>query len=476
MATLVLPVPAVHPSLAALVRRRPFQLLPILGRPLLAYQLDTASSYGFERVVVLSDDRPETIRRAVGNGQRWGLKVEVRAVGRGLDIAQQLERVTLGSGPTWIHAPTALVAPSNDPERRQPPASGLRDRHGWLLARWEGRPIPATPAASSGSCTSWRLDSPGDVHRAHLDLMVDPGAVVVPGFEVSPGIIVARGSRFSLGAVLETPVFVGAYARCSHQANLGPHVALGDHALVDESATLRRAVVMPGTYVGRMLEVDGVILDGQVIVNAADGTVAVIGDDLLLADLDQPVLGARVAAGLSRLAGLLIAAVALPVTALAWLSAGRPRRRPVTALSHRVRYSVDGGIQRQTITLRDFNHRRPILRWVGRLANVIRGDLALVGNPPLPPAWAETLDPVLVERWLQAPVGLFGHAQELWIRRRGAMELQEMAAAAAYYTGTRSTRSDLGHLVRGLLHAFGWRSWAKPYTPRPARAQVRMEV
>jgi hypothetical protein len=479
MPTLAIPVAPIEAAMEPLLRRRPLPLLPVMGKPLVHFQLEAASSLGFDRVLVLSDDRPNATRDEVGGGERWGLDVEVRAVGRGMPIDAQMTRIGPHGADIFILAPGVLLPPADTEGERTPPEQGLMDDHGWVLARWTGDHGTGgtfPPAPGCERCQCWRVDTPEGFFATHMDLLRDAGSAVIPGFEVSPGIIVARGSRFSLGAVIDTPVFVGAYARCSHRANLGPSVAVGDHAFIDDEATLKKAVVLPGTYVGRLLDVDGVILDGQTIVNPETGSAAVIGDDLLLADLDRPVLGARIAGTLSRMAAAILAVLASPLWLLAWLTARSPRRVAIRILSHRVRTTVDGGIERQTMEIHDFNHTRPALRWVGRLGDVLRGDLTLVGNPPLTPAEAETLDPILVQRWLEAPVGLFGHAQEMILAGRGRTELMEIAAAAAYHTGTRSTRTDLGRLIRGLVLVLMPRSWVRHTTARRPTIEVGAEA
>jgi hypothetical protein len=101
----------------------------------------------------------------------------------------------------------------------------------------------------------------------------------------------------------------------------------------------------------------------------------------------------------------------------------------------------------------------PLLRWMSRLVDVARGRLALVGNPPLDGTTAAAMDPALVDQWLEAPAGLFGLAQLEWLRRGGRMDADDVAAAAALYTGSRSVTKDVGYVIRGLLLLLAPRNW-----------------
>jgi len=65
--------------------RLPKPLIPLLGRPLLDYQLDSCRAHGCSRVLLLVHHAHEAIRAHVGDGSRFGISVEyaVEATPRG---------------------------------------------------------------------------------------------------------------------------------------------------------------------------------------------------------------------------------------------------------------------------------------------------------------------------------------------------------------------------------------------------------
>ena len=49
--------------------------IPILGKPLVGYVAEYLSAYGFDNIVVNLHHRPESVRKALGDGSRFGVKL-----------------------------------------------------------------------------------------------------------------------------------------------------------------------------------------------------------------------------------------------------------------------------------------------------------------------------------------------------------------------------------------------------------------
>jgi hypothetical protein len=470
---MLLVLPATRPSaLEPLLRRRPFLLLPVLDKPLLAYHLDLASSIGAESVIVMTDDRPEQVRAFAGKGQAWGLSVEVVAVEAGLSVPAQLGRLSLPAGDVRILSADALVPPvAGGREGRSVPERDWVDEEGAVLTRvgipgGTGAPLAAGPA---DRVAARRVrDLPGYA-RVNRDLLLDDGGFVLPGYEVAPGIRISQGCRMSLGAVAASPVLVGEGARVSYRANLGPSVVVGAGSLVDEEATLADSVVLPGTYVGRMLSGKGLLLDGQLIVNSDTGGAAAISDTFLLADLDRSFLSERVGRAFGRLGGSAIALLASPLGLVAWLASERPKILRLVAVSPHVRLAVDGTPERLAMAIHEFNSPRLLLRRLGWLLDVAAGRLSLFGNPPLDPSRAEALEPALRDRWLDAPAGLLGSAQIEALEAGGPLDpAAEAAASVLFASAPGQGRARL--LLRGLAALFRPGAWRASVAGTPAES------
>src|SRR6476469_6333247 len=50
--------------------------IPILGKPLVGYVAEYLAGYGIDEIVVNLHHRPESVRRALGDGSQFGVKLE----------------------------------------------------------------------------------------------------------------------------------------------------------------------------------------------------------------------------------------------------------------------------------------------------------------------------------------------------------------------------------------------------------------
>ena len=461
---MLLVLPATRPvALEPLLRRRPFLLLPVADKPLLSYHLDLASSIAATRVIVVTDDRPEEVRAFAGKGQAWGLSVEVVAMETGLGVPEQLRRLGLSGDDVRVLSADALVPPvAGDRERRAAPDRDWVDDDGPVLFRWrDGGSPPAGPGAGAVPVRARSRTRLARYAALHRELLEDDGGFVLPGYAVAPGVRICSGCSMSLGAVASPPVLVGERARVSYRANLGPAVVIGAGSFVDEEATLADSVVLPGTYVGRLLAGAGLILDGQLIVNPRTGDAAAIGDTLLLADMSRSLVADRLLRVRDRVAGVVLMALATPLAIVAWLSTRSPRLAVREVYGSHVRLAVDGSADRILVEIHEFQTPRLLLRRLGWLVDLVAGRLSLFGNPPLDAERAAGMEPAIRHRWLEAPTGVFGLAQVEALERGGPLDANAEAAASAIYASSAAGAGKVALLLRCLLAALrpsAWRS------------------
>jgi lipopolysaccharide/colanic/teichoic acid biosynthesis glycosyltransferase len=310
---------------------------------------------------------------------------------------------------------------------------------------------------------------------------------------------------------LVPPVYIGAGAQIERDVELGPNAVIGANTVVDEGATVRNSSVLEGTYVGRLVKVDGRVVRGGLIVDAGSGESLRVVDPFLLGEV-SPRLIVNLLSRVADCAGaLFLLLLSLPVLVLialalllASLVAGSPGR--VLELRPRVRWrrTTESDVpERQTYGVAYFHTRRedralrrqvplPLGSFLERtglqrlpaLFSVLTGQLRLVGVKPLDPSEADQL----VEEWQRLPYETPPGFTGLWyvsvLHRQGPQQsthsaqladlekLDEIVAADAYYTATRSLLEDLHLLlstpvawVRGLIGSGpntadrGWTAW-----------------
>src|ERR671919_1327492 len=58
-----------------LTEARPKPAIPILGKPLVGYVAEYLADYGIDEIVVNLHHRPESVRAALGDGSKFGVKL-----------------------------------------------------------------------------------------------------------------------------------------------------------------------------------------------------------------------------------------------------------------------------------------------------------------------------------------------------------------------------------------------------------------
>src|SRR3954469_19694398 len=84
--------PSDRPGVAHLAENYPLAIAPLLGKSVLEHWLEALVARGVKHVVVLAADRPHQVRTVVGDGARWGLKLELIALGRELSVEEARAR------------------------------------------------------------------------------------------------------------------------------------------------------------------------------------------------------------------------------------------------------------------------------------------------------------------------------------------------------------------------------------------------
>lgn len=245
---IILICPAQRPAVAALAVKQPLVLAPFLGQSVLEHALAHYAATGATEISVLASDRPESIRAALGHGERWGVKLTV--VG----------------------------------ETAEPDVAAARARHGhgqasaaevWLLDR-----LPQLPEHPL-----W--DSPAAWLAAQLALLPRAAKERVGMRQRAPGVFVGLRSRIAEDATLQGPCWIGTNVRIGSGAVVGPHAIIEDGSFVDEGAEVGHSVVGPETYVGAQTELRDSFAHGADLLNLRNGSRATLTDRFLLGDLSR---------------------------------------------------------------------------------------------------------------------------------------------------------------------------------------------
>lgn len=380
---------------AYLSRRVPLALVPILGETLLSHWLTHLADRGAKEVTLLVSDRPDQVRAAVEQGERWGLRLEVVARPSELSIA---EAQALFPGAEAV----------------------LADRLPGLATL----PLFESYAGFFAGLQSWLAHAPR--HR-------------VGAKEIQPGIWTGMRTRIDPAAKLTAPCWLGENVWVRTSATVGPHAFIEDSALVDHDAEVTHSWVGPWTYVGALTHVNQSFAWADGLLNHQSGSFTEVVDMFLLGDLRGVQGFARRSPWYGRLAALVVGIVTSPVVLLAALNnrgSGQPlfvRKRAV------VPTAVPGNASLRELAYSELSGLSGMARRWPQLWQIVRGNFTWVGNRPLRRDQAAQLEAEFEELWLAAPLGLVSLADAFGCGERFD---DEAKAHSSFYAVRASRQMD----------------------------------
>lgn len=416
--------PAERPAVARLAERTPLVAAPLLGRSALEYWVESLAARGAREIIVLASDRPQALRALLGDGARWGARIELIPTPREYTPAEARARHGDGAG-DWL-PDAAVVVVDHLPGRPDLPL--FESYAGWFAAL-----------------------------RAWMPSAVTPGRIGVR--EREPGVWIGLRAEIAPGARLTAPCWIGDHVRIADGAQIGPGAILDDRVVVDHAARVIESAVDPDTYVGELVSVTHSLARGGTLVNWRNGSSVEVPDPFLLSPLSRrrrayhgPSLAGRLAAALVLLA---ISPFALAVIAWSLLRGEAPWQL-------RLALRPGGGtrpLSSSTFAYYELTSGRNWLRRWPQLWSVVRGDLTWIGNRPLRPSQALNLTSDFERLWLAAPVGLISLADA-----RGCADglSDEACAHASFYAVNAGRRLDWFVFSRALLRAaMAWPIWGQ---------------
>src|SRR5688500_19364476 len=77
------------------------QLVPVANKPVLFYGIEALAAAGIKDIGIVVGDTQAEIRAAVGDGSRWGVRIEYieKDAPRGLAPAVKISKAFIGDGP-----------------------------------------------------------------------------------------------------------------------------------------------------------------------------------------------------------------------------------------------------------------------------------------------------------------------------------------------------------------------------------------
>ncbi len=242
-------VPSHRQRVRLLAEVAPLSSLQLLGQSLVEYWLSYLANSGVREVLVAVETPAAQVRRIVGSGARWGLKVEVLDEPCELRPEQALAKLADKLSPGSLE-PNVTVT-DHFPGELQPLFTSYADCFAALL-RW-------IPHAKMPDRVGLR--------------------------ELQPGIWVNLPCHLSRRVQLNPPCWLGKHVYIGPGAVIGPGVVLEEGSFIEARAEVSQSWVGPDTLVGRGMRLTNSIALGNRLINYQTESLALVPDPFVLSSL-----------------------------------------------------------------------------------------------------------------------------------------------------------------------------------------------
>jgi hypothetical protein len=407
--------PGDRPTLACLAEPAPLAVAPLLGKSLIEYWLEALVARGVTHVIVLASDRPHQVRAVVGDGSRWGIRIELMTQTRELDVKEARKRFQTADDTDWISTDDVVLL-DHLPGKTDSLLDGYAEWFAGLLAFM---PHAVTPAR-------------------------------IGAREVQSGIWIGMHAQIEPTAQLHAPCWIGESTRVGAGAVIGPAAILDDRVVAEAGARVTKSVINPETFVGEHISVENSLAHGSTLINWMSGSCLRVPDAFFLSSLNDhrfsPVSASLLGRVLAALSMIVTAPVALAM--MVW-SLVRGEAPLVLRLGVRPQHNMRSTAF-QTFAYYELAGSSSWLHRWPQFWSIVRGDLAWVGNRPLRPTQALLLENDFERLWLAAPVGIVSLADAAGCKDEFD---EETCAHASYYAVNASQRLDFLVLSRALVRA-----------------------
>ena len=467
---------------AYLSELRPPELFPLGDRSFLQHAIELLVQFGVTHIDFILSHLPEKFEALIGDGSRWGITVEFHLASSSERPYRHLRSIATETGeefwlahadrlpnlPSHSECPAGTIAfCTTDDEPMWTGWARLRAEDANLL-RIDGDEQTLGESLLQITNTRGRMESVEcrisaktgaqyiDSQRALLQKQ-GPNQLLLGGRETQAGIWISRNVSLHPTVRLEAPLFIGENSRIEIGVALGPNAVIGSGCVVDARTQIRDSVILPGTYVGQMLEPAQVVIDRNRLANVRLQTSIAVSDSFLLGRMlgSGPNWWLRSVA--SRCTAVLLLALFWPVIALIALGLKLFRKGQVVRHREAVHLPTDSIPEHwRTFDIptfrnksKGFDHELPSfwLEFLPALIPIAAGRLHFVGVPPrsrediraLPRDW-RTL-------YMSAKAGIISEAS---VRCGAAATEDDLYSADMFYAATCSLAHDF-HLLAVYL-------------------------
>lgn len=286
------------PLLQSLQSEKHPYLLPVVGKAILDYQLESLYCLGIREVILLVSEQSVSLQRYIGDGVRWGMNVEVIQIEQDLNPGQLLDQVSesLQNQAVLLSIGLSCFVPTVPNQCLTASVISQLAANTWFIPaqqlnvfikRYRGLPREQAPDPIYPILKQWPLNTLYDYWKCNLEILKDPDAQgFLPSFTQESGCMLGQQVHLPIQTETHKHNFIG------DRSYLGPECELeqaiiGADCVIGANSQLSHTLVLDSSWIGEGLCLSHKIICGNRIYDPLTQDVLEFNEPIWLDNLNS---------------------------------------------------------------------------------------------------------------------------------------------------------------------------------------------
>lgn len=287
-----------------MAQRYPPELLPVANRPFLEWIIIWLSERGVGNIHIFASDNITAFSSFLGNGQRWGININLSAVASPEKAISRLEHELQNN-------PGLLIDCSYLPKNKQLSIQDLPQGADCLFLD-KGRPrwgmlsnnnaVSFDGVSDLESFLSNLTISGEDAHELDFiscscsqDLLEanryilgnEAYAESIAGSQIEPKVFLEAGVVLHPTTRVESISCIGEYCSLGRGTRLNSGTSVGSYAVIGDMTIIENSIIMPNTSLGSQLNFQDCIVDRNCLIRSGSTEAVMIPDGFIASEISS---------------------------------------------------------------------------------------------------------------------------------------------------------------------------------------------